>query len=120
MRKFYAFLLAVLMVVGLSAAVHADATTTAQTYGGYQVEHVVEVVPFSGTTVTGVAECPDASWAVTGGGHALESGVTGSQVFGSSATTTADGVGSWTVAMTKSASSPATNLHVRVICAKLG
>lgn len=117
MRKFYAFILAALMVVGLGAAVHAD-TTSSGTYGGYQAVQVEEIVPFTSSTVSAVVECPDASWAVTGGGYALENGVSGFVVLANSYTTTSTGIGSWTVAATKTSGS--TNIRVRAVCTKLG
>lgn len=117
MRKLYAFILAALMVIGLSAAVHADSRPPA-TYGGYQVTVVEETGTFTNGAANVTAMCPDSSWVATGGGWQVE-GTTIVKFIILTDKDTPDGNG-WMVVASDIEATASTELHVRAICTKLG
>jgi hypothetical protein len=120
MRKFYAFILAALMVVGLSAAVYAE-DGVPETYGGYQVVTVSDAVNFAGGAAAVSAFCPDETWRVTSGGYFISGTVRAVVVDNRGVDEpTAD---RWHVTAFSQAGStvPTTAvLTVQVVCTKLG
>lgn len=121
MRKFYAFILAVLMVLGLSAAVYADDGVPA-TYGGYQVVTVVAVTNFSNNAAVTDAYCPDATWRATGGGYFIE-GTVRAKVVDNRDVDGGVNADSWHVTAFGDVGTSIPNtatLTTRVICTKLG
>lgn len=123
MRKLYAFILAVLLVLGLSAAVYAE-DGVSETYGGYQVVTVAETFSYSNGSAVGDAYCPDESWRVTGGGYFVESFravVVDNRDVDGAPNSEPD---SWHVTATSQAGGAivpnGTELTVRAICTKLG
>lgn len=122
MRKLYAFVLAALMVIGLSAAVYAE-DGVSDTYGGYQVVTIVEDVNFSGGTALLDAHCPDETWRVTGGGYYISGTLRAVIVDNRDVDGGAGASDFWhvTAFSTPGFTVPNTSiLTVRAICTKLG
>lgn len=123
MRKLYAFVLAALMVIGLSAAVYAE-DGVSDTYGGYQVVTIEEIVTFSSGSAVGDAYCPDETWRVTGGGYfaaSFRAVIIDNRDVDGAPDNEPD---SWHVTATSQAGGAlvpnGTEMAVRVICTKLG